>query len=321
MSQFHAPGITLAAKQKTLRAPIHGAGVGLHSGARVTMVLRPAPVDHGIVFRRVDLPGTPLVRAEAGNVRDTTLCTALRGDSGAQVGTVEHIMAALAAAKIDNLLIDLDGPEVPIMDGSAAPFSFLIACAGVDEQDAERRYIQLLRPVSVRGQGRSVRLEPAAHFSLDARIVFDHPLIGTQTYGIDLDAQSFRTELARARTFGFADQIATLRENGLARGGSLDNAVVMSRDGILNPEGLRFEDEFVRHKVLDAVGDLYLAGAPLLARYVGECAGHAMHHKLLTKLLAQPSAWRYVDADGLPFTGEPVRAHQPSALEGLRLSA
>lgn len=298
----------LPTSQKTLRNPIGCVGTGLHSGAKVALTLHPAGPDTGIRFRRYDRAGVAPIPARFEWVRDTTLCTHLGEPERPSVATVEHLLAALAACEIDNALIEVGGPEVPIMDGSAQPFVFLIECAGTVEQDRPRRYIEVLKPVAVTARGKSARLEPDDGFSLDAEISFDHALIRKQRLQLDFSPDAFKLEVARARTFGFAEDLEDLWSRGLALGGSLKNAVVVSRERVLNEEGLRFADEFVRHKLLDAVGDLSLAGAPMIGRYVGRCAGHALHNKLLRALFADRSAWRYVEGRSSAEAWEPVPA-------------
>lgn len=304
VNQLEAADFRRSRKQHTLLASIGCVGVGLHSGLKATLTLHPAEADSGIRFVRKDRDDETPIEALFDQVCDTTMCTTIGQRDGATVGTIEHLMAALAALNIDNVLIELDGPEVPIMDGSAQPFVFLIECAGIVEQDRPRRWIEILKPITVTAHGKSARLEPmaadeidggfglAASFEVDCRIEFDHPLIKSQSLCHGLTAGHFKTEIASARTFGFAERVEELWSRGLALGGSLKNAVVVSQDKVLNEEGLRFEDEFVRHKVLDCVGDLYLAGAPIIGRFVGDCAGHAMHNKLLRALFADPTAWR-----------------------------
>ena len=287
--------------QRTLRNSIGCVGTGLHTGARVAMTLHPAAVGHGIAFRRLDRPGSAVIPARFDQVIDTTMCNTLAAPGGAVIATVEHLMAALAGLEVDNALVEIDGPEVPIMDGSAEPFLFLLECAGVVEQDAPRRFLEILQPISVEAHGRRATLAPGAGFDIDCRIEFEHPLIRSQALHYRFDPETFRTEISSARTFGFAERIEELWSRGLALGGSLKNAVVVSRDRVLNEEGLRFQDEFVRHKVLDSVGDLYLAGAPIHGRFTGVCTGHALHNKLLRALFQQPNAWRYSeDAPALP---------------------
>jgi UDP-3-O-[3-hydroxymyristoyl] N-acetylglucosamine deacetylase len=285
--------------QRTLRSPIGCVGVGLHTGAKVSMTLHPAAPDSGIRFVRHDQPGSPAVPARYDAVCDTTMCTTLGRPGGAMVATVEHLMAALAACEIDNVLVEVGGPELPIMDGSAQPFVFLIECAGVVGQHRPRRWIEVLKPVSVGSHGKLALLEPFDGLEIDCEIRFEHPLIENQSFCITFGPDSFKTEIARARTFGFAERIEELWSRGLALGGSLKNAVVVSQDRVLNQEGLRFADEFVRHKVLDTIGDLYLAGAPLLGRFVGCCAGHTLHNRLLRAPFADPTAWRVVEAADL----------------------
>jgi UDP-3-O-[3-hydroxymyristoyl] N-acetylglucosamine deacetylase len=289
-------GLTLSGhplKQRTLKNPISCTGVGLHSGVKVTMNLKPAPVDHGIVFKRTDIAGNgALIPARWDMVDDTRLCTGVSAN-GAQVRTIEHLMAALSGCRIDNLLIEISGPEVPVMDGSAHPFIFLIDCAGVVEQDAPRMAIRVLRSIKLQDGDRVVSLEPADSFRIDLAIDFATSAISRQEMEIDVNTGSFRTEVSRARTFGLEQEVAMLRAAGLAKGGSLDNAVVIGADNkILNEEGLRYDDEFVRHKVLDAVGDLYLAGHPILGSFHGRMSGHAMNNLLLRALLSDPTAFR-----------------------------
>jgi UDP-3-O-[3-hydroxymyristoyl] N-acetylglucosamine deacetylase len=280
-----------AASQQTLKTAIGCRGIGLHSGGKVSMTLHPAPPDAGIVFRRTDQ--TAEIRASWANTVETTYCTTLAKSGGASISTIEHLMAALAGTEIDNAIVELDGPEVPIMDGSCAPFVFLIECAGIVEQDAARRAIKVLKPVSVIEDGASAALFPDRGFSMSFEIDFDNPLIRRQAINLALDAATFKTELCRARTFGFLDEVDRLRRAGFARGGSLDNAVVVGRDQVLNAGGLRYRDEFVRHKLLDALGDLYLAGCPLLGRFRGVRSGHAHTRRLLAALFADGDAWCY----------------------------
>ncbi len=306
-------GQVVASSQRTLRNPIGCVGVGLHTGAKVSLTLRPAEADSGIRFQRTDRPGSAPIPARYDLVCDTTMCTALGQADGVIVGTVEHLMAALAACGIDNALIEVSGPEIPIMDGSAKPFVFLIECAGVVEQARPRRWIEVLKPVTVTALGKSARLEPAAGFELDCAIEFDHPVIRNQAISCSFTAERFKHDFAAARTFGFAERVEELWSRGLALGGSLKNAIVVSQDRVLNEEGLRFEDEFVRHKLLDAVGDLYLAGAPLIGRFVGRCTGHNLHNKLLRALFADVSAWRMVEDPDPIDRPEPAMLRAASA--------
>jgi len=290
------PSATAHGPQQTLKSPIDCRGTGLHSGARVNLRLEPAAPGTGVVFRRTDRPVRESdVPARWDAVADTRLCTVVANDHGTTVGTIEHLMAALRGCGVDNAVVALDGAEVPIMDGSAAPFVFLIECAGVTGQVEPRRLIRVLEPVEV-GDGsgaraRSARLVPAEESVFAFDIAFDSAAIGRQSRRLTLADGTFKAELARARTFGFLEDVERLRSAGLARGGSLDNAVVIDGDRILNEDGLRCPDEFVRHKILDAVGDLYLAGAPILGAYSGSKAGHALNNALLHALFARPDAW------------------------------
>jgi UDP-3-O-[3-hydroxymyristoyl] N-acetylglucosamine deacetylase len=278
--------------QHTLAGPAICAGVGVHSGERVRVSIRPAPVGSGIVFVRTDLDRDNRIPVTAEAVTQTRLCTVIANDAGVTVATIEHLMAALAALEVDNAVVEVDGPEVPIMDGSALPFVQLLDRAGRRRQEAERRFIEILEPIEVVDGDKTVRLTPADRFELAFEIAFPSKAIGRQRVDLPVTEDSFRHELADCRTFGFLSEVQALREAGLARGGSLDNAVVIDGDRILNPEGLRRPDEFVRHKALDAVGDLYVLGAPILGRFEGVYAGHALNNLLCRALLAHPRAWR-----------------------------
>jgi len=278
--------------QRTLKTSINCSGVGLHSGARITMTLHPAEKNSGIHFKRTDIAGAgAVIPALWDHVVDTRMCTTIGNRDGVSIGTVEHLMAALAGCGIDNALIELNGPEVPIMDGSSQPFVFLIECAGVVEQNAPRRIIRILKSVSVNAG--EATLSPGTHLSLDFEIDFDSAAVSQQSLSIGIVNGSFAKELARARTFGFLHDVEALREAGLAKGGSLDNAIVVSGDKILNEGSLRYDDEFVRHKALDALGDLYLAGASIVGRFQGVCSGHATNNALLQALFADADAWCY----------------------------
>ena len=287
---------SLAARQRTLKAAIGCVGTGLHSGRRVSLTLHPAEPGTGIVLRRTDLGRD--IPASFDRVVDTRLCTVLADErwASARVGTVEHLMAALSGMGIDNVLIELDGPEVPIFDGSAAPFVFLIDCAGVVEQIAPRRIVEILRTVRVSDGSAYAELRPAAGpvagLEMTLSIEFAAPAIGRQSKSLALTPQSFRAELAQSRTFGLLEEVDALQAAGLALGGSLDNAVVVDGDRVLNPGGLRAPDEFVRHKLVDAVGDLALAGGVLRGRFVAHRSGHALNNRLLRALFADLTAWR-----------------------------
>jgi UDP-3-O-[3-hydroxymyristoyl] N-acetylglucosamine deacetylase len=285
-------------KQRTLKTIIRATGVGLHSGVKVTLVLRPAAPDTGIVFRRVDLDPPVALKADPYNVGDTRMASCLEKD-GAKLSTVEHLMSALAGLGIDNLYVDVDAPELPIMDGSAGPFVFLLQSAGVEEQNAAKKFIRIRKPVEVREGDKWARLEPFDGFRLSFSILFNHPAVDQSGTRVEMDFAdgSYVRDIARARTFGFTQDVEALRAQGLALGGSLDNAIVMDEYRVLNAEGLRLPDEFVRHKVLDAIGDLYLAGHPLLGAFSAHKSGHAMNNRLLRELLADASAWEWASFD------------------------
>jgi UDP-3-O-[3-hydroxymyristoyl] N-acetylglucosamine deacetylase len=289
-------------RQKTLKGPVRCRGIGLHSGAAVSMALHPAGIDFGIRFRRTDAVAE--IAASWRNLVPSPLCSTL-ASARSSVATVEHLMAAFAGLGLDNVLVDLDGPEVPAMDGSAAPFVYLIERTGIVEQDAPRRAVKVLKPVRVEAGDAYAMLEPADSFSVSFAIEFSASAISRQTIAASVDPASFKRDICRARTFGLLDEVAQLRAAGLALGGSLDNAVVVSGDRVLNEGGLRYGDEFVRHKVLDAIGDLYLAGGPVIGRFHGHRSGHALNRELLQRLFADAKAWRYVTlADTAPAPRE-----------------
>jgi UDP-3-O-[3-hydroxymyristoyl] N-acetylglucosamine deacetylase len=279
-------------QQRTVKNSIHCRGVGLHSGVKTSLTLLPAPPDTGIVFRRTDAAGAGAeITAHWTNAIESALCTTLTNGEGIVVATVEHLMAAFAGAELDNVIVEIDGPEVPIMDGSAAPFVFLIECAGLREQDAARRAIKILKPVTVGDTSKSAALLPDHGFSMSFEIDFASRAVNRQDISIVFDSETFKSEIARARTFGFLHDLDRMRAAGLARGGSLDNAVVVSGDIILNEGGLRYTDEFVRHKLLDALGDCYLAGHPLIGHFRGQRSGHSLNRQILEALFADPDAW------------------------------
>lgn len=278
--------------QHTLKRPVHCTGVGLHSGNDVSLTIAPAEAGTGIRFVRSDKQGAAAhIAALWDQVVDTRLCTVLGNGYGTTIGTVEHLMAALAGAGVDNAVITIDGPEVPIMDGSAAPFTTLLETAGLTMQSAPRRAIRILKPVEVTEGGKSASFAPAPETCYSFEIDFDNAVIARQNRSFTLAADAFRDDIAEARTFGFLHEVDYLRSVGLVRGGSLDNAVVISGDTVMNEGGLRFHDEFVRHKILDAVGDLYLAGAPIIGHFHGCRSGHALNNTLLRALMADRSAW------------------------------
>lgn len=291
-----------SARQKTLRGVAQCSGVGVHSGEKVTLRLLPAEPDTGILFIRTDLKnGARAIPARWDTVVDTQLCTVIGNAQGSRVATIEHLMAALRAAEIDNAIVEVDGPEVPVMDGSADSFVFLIEMAGVAEQNAPRREIAVLKPVEVVADGKRVSLTPADDIRFSVEIAFNKKLIQRQTYDFTLSRQGFKSEISRARTFGFFEDVEKMQKIGLMRGGSLDNAVVIKDEEVMNEGGLRFADEFVRHKLLDAIGDLSLAGGPIRGHFTGCCTGHAMNNKLLHALFADETAYRWVDSVEIPL--------------------
>jgi UDP-3-O-[3-hydroxymyristoyl] N-acetylglucosamine deacetylase len=279
--------------QRTLRRSITCAGIGLHSGHRVTLTLRPAPADHGIRFKRADLGGLE-IPARVEHVASLNYATGL-SFAGAHVETVEHLLAALVSQGVDNVAIELNTPEVPIMDGSAAPFVYLLQEAGIKKLSAPRRFLKVLRPISLARGDKHIAIYPADDFRISYTISFDHPLLRHQSRSVVVTPYTFAEELAPARTFGFLKDLEMLRQQGLTLGGSLDNAVVLGETGVLN-NTLRFEDEFVRHKILDAIGDLALIGSPIIGHVVAHRGGHALHTALGTALLDQRDAWTYVEA-------------------------
>jgi UDP-3-O-[3-hydroxymyristoyl] N-acetylglucosamine deacetylase len=299
----------IAAKQTTLRDDVSIQGIGVHSGAPVTLTMRPADANTGIVFQRIETNGLQReIRANVRAVTATEFATVLGDSEGPLCSTAEHVMSALAALGVDNVVIEIDGPEVPIMDGSAEAFVAAIDRAGIMTLEARRKYLKVLKPVRVARDGALGELLPNAQgFRLEVEIAFDHPLIGRQACNVDVDALSFRRELARARTFGFMKDVSKLWSAGFALGANFDNTLVVSDDRVLNSDGLRYPDEFVRHKALDALGDLALAGAPLLATYRSVRGGHKLNHAVLSALISDRSAWTMVEA---PAAVRPrVRGH------------
>ncbi|MGY6554123.1 MAG: UDP-3-O-acyl-N-acetylglucosamine deacetylase [Wenzhouxiangella sp.] len=297
--------------QRTLKNVIRATGVGLHTGEKVLMTLRPAPVNAGIVFRRVDLDPMVEIPADPHRVGDTALSTTLV-DRGIRVATIEHLMSALAGLGIDNLYVDLTAAEVPIMDGSSGPFAFLIQSAGIAEQRAPKRFIRIRKAVEVKSGDKWVRFEPFDGFKVSFTIDFDHPAIrrGSCQADLDFSTTSYLKEIARARTFGFMRDIEYLRQRNLALGGSMDNAVVLDDFRVLNPNGLRYEDEFVKHKVLDAIGDLYLLGRNIIGKFTGYKSGHELNNQLLRVLLADAAAWEEVSFED--SSRAPISYAQPA---------
>lgn len=301
-----------AGHQTTLAGPARLQGTGLHSGERINLTIRPAAADTGIVFRRTDL-GTEDravtdVSARYDNVCDTTLCTVLANDAGTMVGTVEHLMAALAGLGVDNAVVEVDGSELPVMDGSSAAFVAAIEASNIASLNKRRRAVRILKPVKIEDGVKSCELVPGDGFSIDFEIDFENPVIGHQMFHADLADDAFRREICRARTFGFLKDVEAMWAAGLARGGSLENAVMLDGESVLNADGLRYADEFVRHKVLDAVGDLALAGAPIVGGYRGTRAGHAMNNQVLRALFADPQAWEFAEIDA-----EASSDHRPAS--------
>ena len=285
-------------KQRTLKSSVSVTGVGLHSGEKVTLALRPAPVNTGITFRRVDVKPVEEIQARAHLVHDTRLSTCME-QNGVRVATIEHLMSALAGLGIDNACVEMDGAEVPIMDGSAGTFIFLLQSAGIVEQSSAKKFIRIKKLVEVKQGDKWVRFEPYNGYKLTFTINFAHPVFANtkQHVVVDLDEQSYIRDISRARTFGFMQDVEAMRAQGLALGGSLDNAIVMDEYRVLNADGLRFEDEFVKHKVLDAIGDLYLLGHPVIGAFSGFKSGHALNNALLRELLADDEAWEFVTFD------------------------
>ncbi|MGB0964771.1 MAG: UDP-3-O-acyl-N-acetylglucosamine deacetylase [Litorivicinus sp.] len=298
-------------RQRTLGNVIRATGVGLHSGEKVYLTLRPAPDDKGIVFRRVDLDPVVETPAHALSVSDTQMATRL-GTGESSISTVEHFLSAVSALGIDNMIVDVNRPELPIMDGSAAPFVFLIQSAGIREQTSPKKFLRILKPIEVRHPDKFARLQPFDGYRITFEIEYDHPSIpkDQQNISVDISTTGFIREVSRARTYGFMRDIEFLRKNDLAKGGSTDNAIVLGEDGILNEGGLRYANEFVKHKVLDAVGDLALAGHTLIGEMVAKKSGHGLNNDLVRALLADPSAWRIETFNSMADC--PVNFAQPS---------
>ncbi len=285
-------------KQRTLKKAISATGVGLHNGEKVTLTLRPAAADTGIIFKRVDLPQPNELKATAQAVQDTRLCSALEAN-GVRIATVEHVMSALAGLGIDNVVVEVDASEIPIMDGSAGPFVFLIQEAGIAELDQAKKFIRIKKTIEVKDGDKWVRFEPYQGFKIEFTIQFNHPVFensGRQVK-VDFATDSYIQEISRARTFGFMHEVEYLRNNNLARGGSLENAIVLDEYRVLNADGLRYDDEFAKHKVLDAIGDLYMLGHPILGAFYAYKSGHALNNQLICALMQDASAWEYATFD------------------------
>ncbi|HET8729863.1 MAG TPA: UDP-3-O-acyl-N-acetylglucosamine deacetylase [Moraxellaceae bacterium] len=301
-------------RQRTVKQAIRASGIGLHSGAKIFLTLRPGAVDSGIVFRRTDLEPAVDLPAQALMVKDTTMATSLV-QGNVRLSTIEHLMSALAGLGIDNAIIEVTGAEIPIMDGSAGPFVFLIQAAGIVEQDAPKRFARIKRRIEVRDGDKIAAFDPYDGFKVRFTIDFDHPAFPDETrYAeVDLSTTAYVKEVSRARTFGFMRDIEYLRSRNLALGGSMDNAIVVDDHGVVNAEGLRYKDEFVRHKMLDAIGDLYLLGIGILGEYQGYKSGHGLNNQLLRAMLEQPDAWEIVtfdDEEAAPISY--IRAQRPA---------
>lgn len=277
-------------KQRTLKDTVSCTGIGLHSGEKVRLTVKPAPADTGIRFIRKDLPGDPVIEARSKSVVDTTLSTTI-GNNGHKISTIEHLMAALFGLGIDNARVELDGPEVPIMDGSSAPFIFLFKSAGIQEQKNPKEFIVIHKPFELSEGNRSISIYPSNELKICYTIDFQHPLVKNQTYELCFSGKDFIHEISRARTFGFLKDLKTLRENGLAKGGSLDNAIVIDDFRIINEDGLRYKDEFVRHKILDFIGDLAILGHPVIGHFVVDKSGHSLNQDMLKELMNQKECW------------------------------
>ena len=285
----------ITVSQKTINNKISCSGIGLHSGENALMTLFPAPCDSGIVFKRTDLPDQDnVIQANYKNVIGTNLGTTLTNASGAKVSTIEHLMAAIWGCGIDNLLIEINGPEIPIMDGSSEPFVFLLECAGISTQEQPRRVIEILKKVRVEEKGKFIEVEPSKEFSIDLHIDFDHKEIQQQKFDYHSTFTSFKNDICRARTFCFKHEVEQMHKMGLAKGGSLDNAIVVDENGVVNSSGLRYSNEFVRHKTLDFIGDVYLAGHYILGHFTASRAGHGINNKLLHEIFKDETAWRVI---------------------------
>ena len=309
-------------QQQTLSNPISCTGVGLHTGKPVTLTLRPAPVDTGVVFVNRNGHAGATLAASVNHLVPTELCTAISGN-GFQVKTIEHVLAALAGLNVDNVYVDIDAAEAPVMDGSSAPFVRLIESAGVACQNRRRSFLKITRPLEIVDGSRRIRIEPSSTPRITYTIQYDHPLIQTQSYAYEHSAHAFATDIAEARTFGFLQEVEALWARGLGRGGNLENTVVLSQDGILNESGLRFSDEFVRHKVLDLIGDFSLLGLPFIGHLIADRSGHALHTRLVKQILDHPECWVLLNADQTMSQSEvsPVLSPSPRPSTSVALQA
>jgi len=300
-------------RQRTLKSTIRATGVGLHTGKKVYLTLSPAPVDSGIVFRRTDVTPAAVIPVSAQGVRNTQLATRLYNENDIHVSTIEHLMAAFAGLGIDNCLVDVSAEEIPIMDGSAAPFVFLVQSAGIQEQAASKKFIRIKKPVEVRVGDKWARFEPFDGFKVDFTIDFNHPVFeeDTQRLSVDFSTTSFVKEISRARTFGFMRDIEALRKQNLALGGSMENAIVIDDHRVLNAEGLRYRNEFVRHKILDGIGDIYLMGHSMIGAFSGYKSGHELNNLLVREMFKQAHSWETVVFEGQDKSTSPISYDQP----------
>ncbi len=292
--------------QRTLKKSVSCIGIGLHSGQKVHMAMHPGPEDAGITFVRTDISGNPVIKACLENVVHTKRATTL-GFDGITISTVEHLLSALAGLGVDNVQIEVNSSEIPIMDGSAAPFVFLIKTAGLKRQNRPKNFYFIHRPIMVKDQDKFISIEPASKLIIDYSIDFNHPMLQSQTYQVSLSRSVFEKEISRARTFGFLNEVEYLKKNGLARGGSLDNAIVIDRFRVLNEGGLRYENEFVRHKILDLIGDISLLGSPVIGHFKAYKSGHTLNHSLLTKIITSPNLLGTLPADNFMQTSKSAR--------------
>ena len=297
--------------QRTVKQPVYFTGIGVHSGVTVNLTVKPAPPNYGIHFKRIDLPAKPTIKAHFNRVVDTSLATVI-GDQGCIVSTIEHIMACLAGLSIDNVVVEIDNHETPIMDGSAAKFTQMIKAAGIARQDAPRMYFAVKSPITLEKDGKSVHLMPADHFKITCTIAFDNPIIGNQTFSLDVTEKTFEKEICRARTFGFLHELETMKFYGLAKGGSLDNAVVIHENTVMNEGGLRYPDEFVRHKILDCIGDFSLLGMPIIGHAILYKSGHHFNHEFLKEFFKRKVSWETMTLK--EFEASSQKIPEPAAL-------
>jgi UDP-3-O-[3-hydroxymyristoyl] N-acetylglucosamine deacetylase len=292
-------------KQRTIKKQVSASGIGLHSGNIVELTLKPAAADSGIVFKRLDIENSELIKAKPESVTDTMLCTQIGTNPAQRIGTVEHLMSALYGCGIDNVIVELQGPEIPIFDGSSASFMLLIDSAGIVEQEADKKFIKIMNHVRVEEEGKFAEFTPNDAFSLDLEIDFDHPVIPKQEKRFEITGEFYKEDIARARTFCFQKDVEYMQSIGLALGGGLDNAIVVGDFAVVNKDGLRYKDEFIRHKVLDCIGDLYMVGHPILGHFNSQLTGHGLNNKLLREIFSDENNWKYItlpeDSSSVPF--------------------